>query len=227
MQRFGEQGASMEQTRQQFLSDQAMRAQLANQQMGYNVGQSNLQALINQRQFGAGQGMQAQQLNQAAMLQRQQQQLAQLAAQNQFNQQNAAMRAQYGLSGANLAEQSRQFGAGLGMQGLQQQLAAAQGLGGLGMQNYQQMMGIAQGQMGAGGQQQALNQQLLNQQYQDFINQQQFPYKQAEFAMGILRGLPATGQTSTMYQQPGSLFGQIAGATAGIGGLFGALGGGG
>ena len=225
MQRFGEQKAGMEQTRQQFLSDQAMRAALANQQAGLTTGQTNLQSLINQRQFGAGQGLQAQQLNQAAQLQRQQQDLAQLAAMNQFNPQNAMNRAQYGLAGANLREQSRQFGAGLGMQGIAQQLAAAQGLGGLGMQNYQQMMGIAQGQMGAGGQQQALNQQLLNQQYQDFINQQQFPYKQAEFGMGILRGLPATGQTSTMYQQPGSLFGQIAGTAAGIGGMFGALGG--
>jgi hypothetical protein len=128
------------------------------------------------------------------------------------------------LSGANLAEQSRQFGAGLGLQGLQQQLAAAGALGGLGMQGYQQGMGIAQAQLGAGGQQQALNQQMLNQQYQDFINQQQFPYKQAEFGMGILRGLPATGQTSTFYQQPGSLFGQIAGAGVGLGSLFGGLG---
>ena len=56
---------------------------------------NNLQALINQRQFGAGQGLQAQQLNQAAALQAQQQQLAQLAQANQFNQQNAQQRAQY------------------------------------------------------------------------------------------------------------------------------------
>lgn len=205
-------------------AQQAMQAALANQQAGMQTGQTNLQALINQSQFGAGQGLQAQQMNQAAQLQAQQQALAQLAQANQFSQQNAAQRAQYGLAGANLAEQSRQFGAGLGLQGLQQQLAAAGALGGLGMQQYQQGMGISQAQLGAGGQQQALNQQLINQQYQDFINQQQFPYKQAEFAMGILRGLPATGQTSTFYQQPGNLFGQIAGMGAGIGGLFGGLG---
>jgi hypothetical protein len=210
----------------QFGQDRAaqMQAALANQQAGLTTGQSNLQALINQQQFGAGQGLTAQQMNQQAQLQAQQQALAQLAQANQFNQQNAAQRAQYGLAGANLAEQSRQFGAGLGLQGLQQQLAAAGTLGGLGMQQYQQGMGIAQAQLGAGGQQQALNQQMLNQQYQDFINQQQFPYKQAEFGMGILRGLPATGQTSTMYQQPGSLFGQIAGAGVGLGSLFGGLG---
>lgn len=205
-------------------AQQAMQAALANQQAQQATGQTNLQALINQSQFGAGQGLQAQQMNQAAQLQAQQQALAQLAQANQFSQQNAQQRAQYGLAGANLAEQSRQFGAGLGLQGLQQQLASAGMLGNLGQQQYGQQMGISQAQLGAGGQQQALNQQLINQQYQDFINQQQFPYKQAEFAMGILRGLPATGQTSTFYQQPGNLFGQIAGMGAGIGGLFGGLG---
>jgi hypothetical protein len=41
---------------------------------------------------------------------------------------------------------------------------------------------------------------------------------------GILRGLPATGQTQTMYQAPGSMFGQIVGAGLGLGGLFGGLG---
>lgn len=209
----------------QFGQDRAamMQAALANQQAGLTTGQQNLQALINQSQFGAGQGLQAQQLNQAAQLQNQQQALAQLAQANQFAQQNAAQRAQYGLAGANLAEQSRQFGAGLGLQGLQQRLAAAGALGGLGQQRYGQEMGINQALLGAGGQQQALNQQLLNIGYQDFINQQQFPYKQAEFGMGILRGFP-TDASRSFYAQPGNLFGQIAGTAAGIGGLFGGLG---
>ena len=220
----GQQNLAAEQARQQLLSQQELEAQRLNQAAGITTEQQNLQALINQSQFGAGQGLQAQQLNQAAQLQRQQQALAQLAQANQFSQQNAQQRAQYGLAGANLAEQSRQFGAGLGLQGLQQQLAAAGALGGLGMQQYQQGMGINQALLGAGGQQQALNQQLLNTQYQDFVNQQQFPYKQAEFAMGILRGIPATGQTSTMYQQPGNLFGQIAGIAGGVGSLFGGIG---
>jgi hypothetical protein len=123
------------------------------------------------------------------------------------------------------AQQAQQFGANLGLQGLQQQLAAAGALGGLGMQGYQQRMGIGQAQLGAGAQGQALEQELLNQQYQDFINQQQFPYKQAEFGMGLLRGIPATGQVGTLYQQPPSLLGQIAGVGLGLGSLFGGLGG--
>jgi hypothetical protein len=209
----------------QFGQDRAamMQAALANQQAGLTTGQQNLQALINQSQFGAGQGLQAQQLNQAAQLQNQQQALAQLAQANQFAQQNAQQRAQYGLAGANLAEQSRQFGAGLGLQGLQQRLAAAGALGGLGQQRYGQEMGINQALLGAGGQQQAFNQQLLNTGYQDFINQQMFPYKQAEFAMGILRGLP-TDASRSFYTQPGNLFAQYAGMAGGVGSLFGGLG---
>lgn len=209
---------------QQLGTQSGLQAALANQAAQQQAGQTNLQALINQQQFGAGQGLQAQQMNQAAQLQAQQQMLAQLAQANQFSQQNAAQRAQYGLAGANLAEQSRQFGAGLGMQGLQQRLASAGMLGNLGQQQFGQQMGITQGQLGMGGQQQAFNQQMLNQQYQDFINQQQFPYKQAEFAMGILRGLP-TDASRSMYQQAPSIFNQIAGAgMMGVGGLFGGLG---
>lgn len=176
----------------------AQQAQQLNQAMAGQYGQMGLNAALANQQAGLTTGQQ----NLAARLQR------------------AANLAQYGLAGANLREQSRQFGAGLGMQGIQQQLAAAGALGGLGMQGYQQGMGINQALLGAGGQQQALNQQLLNQQYQDFINQQQFPYKQAEFGMGLLRGLPSTGTTSTFYQQPGNLFGQIAGSALGVGSLF-------
>ena len=200
---------AFQQAQQQFGADRAaqMQAALANQQAGLTTGQQNLAAQLGIQQLGAGQSLQAQQLNQAAQLQAQQQALGQ----NQTAQQ--------------LMEQSRQFGANLGLQGLQQQLAAAGALGGLGMQGYQQQMGIGQAQLGAGAQGQALEQELLNQQYQDFINQQQFPYKQAEFGMGILRGIPATGQVGTLYQQPPSLLGQIAGIGLGVGSLFGGFGG--
>jgi hypothetical protein len=201
---------AFQQAQQQFGADRAaqMQAALANQQAGLTTGQQNLAALLGVQQLGAGQSLQSQQLNQAAQLQAQQQALGQ----NQTAQQ--------------LMEQSRQFGANLGLQGLQQQLAAAGALGGLGMQGYQQRMGIGQAQLGAGAQGQAMEQELLNQQYQDFINQQQFPYKQAEFGMGILRGIPATGQVGTFYQQSPSMFNSILGAgMMGMGSLFGGLGG--
>ena len=124
------------------------------------------------------------------------------------------------------AQQAQQFGANLGLQGLQQQLAAAGTLGGLGMQGYQQRMGIGQAQLGAGGQMQAMEQELLNQQYQDFINQQEFPYKQAEFGMSLLRGTPTVASSRTRYEQAPSMWNQIAGAgVMGMGSLFGGLGG--
>lgn len=221
----GQQNLAAEQARQQFMGQQGLQAALANQQAGLTSGQTNLQALINQAQFGAGQNLQAQQLNQAAALQAQQQGISQQQALNQLLSQDAAQRAQYGLAGAQFGEQSRQFGANLGLQGLQQQLAAAGALGGLGMQQYQQQMGISASQLGAGGQMQALEQELLNQQYQDFLNQQRLPYQQIEFMSNVLRGTPSSGATQTLYQQPGSLFGQIAGIGLGLGSLFGGLGG--
>ena len=219
----GQQNLASQLQTQQLGAGQNLQAQLANQQMGFNVGQQNLQSQINQAQFAAQQAMQAGQLNQAAQLQKQAQALQQQQALNQLGMQGAGLQAQYGLAGAQMGEQSRQFGANLGLQGLQQQLASAGMLGNLGQQQYQQQMGINAAQLGAGGQMQALEQQLLNTQYQDFLNQQRLPYQQMEFMSGILRGLPATGQTQSFYQQPGSLFGQIAGIGLGVGSLFGNL----
>ena len=122
------------------------------------------------------------------------------------------------------AQAAQQFGAGLGLQGLQQQLAAAGQLGQLGQQQYQQGLGIGQAQLGAGSAIQGMEQQLLSNAYQDYINRQQYPYKQLEFASGILRGFQPTGQTSTLYQPPPSTLGQTINLGAGLGGLFGALG---
>jgi len=167
--------------------------------------------------------MQAQQLNQAAQLQAQQQALGQSQAQNLFNQQNAQLAAQYGLAGLQAGEQSRQFGANLGLQGLQQQLAAAGQLGQLGQQNYQQLMGINQAQQQAGAQMQALQQQALTQQYQDFLNQQRYPYQQLAYMSDILRGVPATSSAQSIYQAPPSSTAQIAGLGLGVGSLLGGL----
>ena len=153
----------------------------------------------------------AQQANQAAALQAQGMGLNQAQALNQARMQAAQLGAQYGLSGLQAAEQSRQFGAGLGLQGLQQQLAAAGQLGSLGQQNYQQLMGITQAQQQAGAQMQALQQQQLSQQYQDFLNQQRYPYQQLGFMSDILRGMPSAQATQTMYQAPANPLQQIVG----------------
>jgi hypothetical protein len=123
-----------------------------------------------------------------------------------------------------LGEQSRQFGAGLGLQGLQQQLAAAGQLGQLGQQQYQQQAGILGAQMGAGGQQQELKQRMLDSNYQRFIDEMSYPYKQLEFMSNLLRGTPSSAETRSTYTRAPSTFGQVAGLTGGLGGLFGSFG---
>lgn len=171
-------------------------------------------------QSEAQRGLQEQLQNiQATGLQNAYQQAAQQAMQD------AQLRAQYGLAGTQLGEQSRQFGAGLGLQGLQQQLAAAGQLGQLGQQQYGQQAGILQAQLGAGAQQQALKQQMLGSQYQRFIDEMQYPYKQLEFMSNLIRGIPSTDKTTQVYQPPPSTLGMLTGVTGGLGGLFGSLGG--
>jgi hypothetical protein len=73
-------------------------------------------------------------------------------------------------------------------------------------QGVTQDVAINQLQNQYGGQQQQLAQQGLNTNYQDFLNQQNYPYKQIGFMSDLVRGLPL-GQQSTaqMYQAPPSM----------------------
>ena len=110
------------------------------------------------------------------------------------------------------AQQAQQFGANLGLQGYGQALQGANTLGQLGQNQYGQQMGINSAQQQAGAQQQAFNQQGLTNQYQDFLNRQNYPYQQLGFMSDILRGTPTGGVTSTQTSQAApSMFGQIAG----------------
>jgi len=120
---------------------------------------------------------------------------------------------------AQLNAQQGQFGAGLGLQGLQTALTGANTLGSLGNQQYQQNMGINQMQNQYGLQQQQQEQNILNNQYQDFLNYQNYPYKQMGFMSDILRGLPLTQQASAMYQTPPSMGSQLIGAGSVAAGL--------
>ena len=135
------------------------------------------------------------------------QQAAYTQGMGQFNQEQAATQ-----SAANLNAQQGQFGAGLGLQGLQTALTGANTLGNLGNTQYQQNMGVNQMQNQYGLQQQQQQQNILNNQYQDFLNFQNSPYKQMGFMSDILRGLPLTQQSATMYQTPPSLSSQLIGA---------------
>jgi hypothetical protein len=117
------------------------------------------------------------------------------------------------------------------MQGLQTALQGAGQLGALGGQEFGQQKDIVGMQSQLGAQQQALRQQGLTQSYQDFLNEQNYPYKQLGFMSDMIRGLPL-GQQSTkqVYEAPGSITGQLGGIGMGLYGLsragvFGAAGG--
>lgn len=124
--------------------------------------------------------------------------------------------------------QQQQYGAGLGLQGLQTANQAAQNLANIGNTQYQQNMGINQMQNQYGVQQQAQVQQDLTNKYQDYLNAQNYPYKQLGFMSDMVRGLPLSSQsTQAMYPQaPGpSTIGQIAGLGLNAYGAFKAGGG--
>jgi hypothetical protein len=107
-------------------------------------------------------------------------------------------------------EASRQYGAGLALQGLQQQLAAAQQLGGLGQAQFGQQKDIINALQSVGQQYQALEQQRLTQQYEDFLRQKKYPYEQLAFAKEMIAGVP-TQTTQAVYQAPQSAMAQLAG----------------
>jgi hypothetical protein len=138
--------------------------------------------------------------------------------------QQAGLGAQYGQSAAQLGEQSRQYGAGLGLQGLQAAMGAAGQLGQLGQTQFGQNMALNQLQQQYGGLQQQQAQQDITAKYQDFLNYQNAPYKQLGFMSDILRGVPLTQTGSAVYGQPPSTVSQLAGlgtAAFGASKLFG------
>ena len=133
---------------------------------------------------------------------------------SQFNQEQ-----QQRQQAAQLGEQSRQYGAGLGLQGLQTALSGANTLGTIGQNQYTQNMGINQLQNQYGGQQQQQMNTILGNQYQDFLNKQNQPYKQLGFMSDIIRGAPLSQMGSTIYSTPPSAVQNIASLGLGAAGL--------
>ena len=163
-----------------------------------------------------------------------------MAAENQRNK-NIAMNQMIG-QGYNVAfdkaNQAQQFGANLGLQGLQAGQQGVQGavgagqyglqglgqagasagtLGQLGQTQFGQEQASNQAMVSAGTQQQALQQKGLDAAYQQYQAQLNYPYQQIGFMSDLLRGLPLTQQSQSMYQNP-SMVSQAAGlGTAGMG----------
>ena len=175
---------------QQLSGQFGMQAALANQQAAQQAAQQNLQARLGVQQLGAQTGLESQRLNQAALLDAQK-----------------------------MAEQSRQYGAGLGLQGAQAATQAAATLGQLGIGQQQQALDLAKAQEAFGGLGRAEQQAKLDLAYQDFLQQQRYPYSQLGFMSDILRGsgnLAATGGRA-VYEQPPSTTQQL--MQLGLGGL--------
>ena len=135
-------------------------------------------------------------------------------AMGQFNQSQAQ-----NLGAAQLNAQQGQFGAGLGLQGLQTAITGANAIGALGGQQYQQNMGINALQNQYGLQQQAQMQRDIDTKYQDYLNYQNYPYKQLGFMSDIIRGVPLTQTGSSVYQQAPSAVQNIASLGLGAAGI--------
>jgi hypothetical protein len=135
-------------------------------------------------------------------------------AQGQFNiEQGQAQNA------AQLNAQQGQFGANIGLQGLNTALQGANTLGTLGTNQYNQNLGVIGLQNQLGGQQQQQVQNAMNVDYNNFQNQQNYPYQQMNFMSNLIRGLPMTQQAVSMYQAPPSTLSQVAGLGLGVAGL--------
>lgn len=120
-------------------------------------------------------------------------------AQNQFNQGNATQ-----------------------LQAFQNANQAAGALGNLGSTQFSQQLGTLGLQNQFGTQQQQDQQNRLNQQYQDFLNQKQYPYQQLSYMSDMLRGMPLTQSSQQSYTAPPSTMSQVAGLGTTAAGLIGA-----
>lgn len=103
----------------------------------------------------------------------------------------------------------------------QNQLAAAGILGNIGQQQFQQAAGVNTALLGAGALQQQQQQTGLNNSYQNAYNEWLQPQNAMNSFSSLLRNTPTGSGTSTTYQSPPNMLGQVAGLAMGLGSLFG------
>jgi hypothetical protein len=117
------------------------------------------------------------------------------------------------LEAQQLREQSRQYGADLGLRGLQTSLQGSGQLGQLAGTQFGQAKDIMGMQAQFGAERQAQQQRKYTQDYQDFLNQKMHPYQQAQFANEMLRGMPMQS-IEKMYRADPDAAAQIFGTYA-------------
>lgn len=163
---------------------------------------------------GSRSGLMDSQLN--AELMRQQQQTTGQAYQNAYQQAMAQFNADQArqLETQKLAEQSQQFGAGFGLDALRQQLGAAQVLGGLGQQQQQSTLQNLDQLLKAGAIERDITGEGVKADYDEFLRQREFPYKQVQYMRDMISGLPISSVTNTPAQLSG-----VAQLAASVGGM--------
>jgi hypothetical protein len=123
------------------------------------------------------------------------------------------IQAQGSQSAFEAARQAQQFGSDLGLRGYGQAAQAGQAMGQLGAAEQAANIERLKMQEAFGGLTQQQQQQALDMAYQDFLTQQQYPYKQLGFMSDLLRGsanLAGTGG-KTVYETPPSMLQQAVG----------------
>lgn len=192
----------------------ALQTQQLGTQTGLQVALANLsneqQARVNnQAQQFQAQGMNAENALRAALA-NQQTSLASRQANQQAD-----------LDRQRMAEQSRQFGSQQGLAGLAQAGQMGQTLANIGSAQSQSDQARYAQQTSTAAQQQVLNQQRLDQQYQDFLRQRDYPMEQMQQYSSLLRGVPVgLNSTSTTYAPTASLGSQLVSGGLGAAALY-------
>jgi hypothetical protein len=96
---------------------------------------------------------------------------------------------------------------------------AASTLGALGQTQFGQEQAINQAQLQAGAMQQAQDQRALDIQYQQYLDNLNYPYKQLAFQSDMLRGLPLSQGAQSIYQAAPPASQQLLGFGLGAAGL--------
>jgi hypothetical protein len=117
------------------------------------------------------------------------------------------------------AQQAQQFGANLGLQGINAANQAAGMLGQLGQTQFGQETAITDAQMRSGQMQQQQEQRGLDLQYQQYQDSLNYPYKQLGFMSDMYRGLPLTQGAQSMYQAEAPPAQQLMGFGLGAAGM--------
>jgi hypothetical protein len=182
------------------------------------LNQQNQQAMsgqtgnaIRQGAFGGDRGGIA-----AANLQQQQRLADSSIFSNILNQgYNNALNTAVGQQGVNLAAQQANRAAtqatadriaGLGQQGFNQYATTGQNVAGLGTAAQNAAIQGGQAQMGAGAVEQATNQALNTAKYNEFKEQQSYPFQVGQYLANIAEGTGALSGSTTTTAQPGGFF---------------------